>query len=120
MANGLGGLLTTEVVTSDLGTYGGRHLRARVQRRALRLALGSRLRGSVVRLRPLAVEWFEVDGQRDLRVVPIEAPPDPLVQAVQRVLMLWVVSMVLRRVATSLRRDARSRQAMRRDAGKAA
>ena len=103
MSSGAGGLLTTEVVTAELGTYGGRRLRARAQRRALRVALGSRLRGSVVRLRPLAVEVLEVDGQRDLQVVPIEAPPDPLMQALQRVIALWVVSMVIRRVATSLR-----------------
>lgn len=111
MAGGLGGLLTTEVVTTELGTHGGRRLRARVQRRALRVALGSRLRASLVRLRPLAVEQLEAGGSAGAHVVAITVPPDPLLQALQRTIVLWVASMVLRRVVSRLRASV-GREAM--------
>lgn len=99
------GLLTSEVVTSDLGTHGGLRLRGRVRRQTVRLALGSRVRASAVWLRPVGVEVRAADADvvTAMRFVPIAPPTDPLVQVAQGVIAIWVVSMVIRGVATMLR-----------------
>lgn len=106
-ASGAGGLLTTEVLYAELGEHGGRRLRGRVERRVLRLALGQRLRVSVTRLRPVAVE---VHGGTEAFAVAIAPQADPLAQAMQRVLLLWVVSMVVRRAAAVLRGGGKAAQ----------
>lgn len=94
-------------MTSDLGTHGGLRLRlrGRVRRQTVRLALGSRVHASAVWLRPVGVEVraADADAVTAMRLVPIAPPADPLVQLAQRVVVLWVVSMVIRGVATMLR-----------------
>ena len=92
--SGFGLLLTTESGEVELGTFHGRRLRGRVERRLLRLALGQRggAQLTLSRARPVAVLVTEGDRSYEL---PVGAPPDPWVSAVRRVLLLWVLSLVL-------------------------
>ena len=105
---GLGGLLTTEVVYTDLGTYNGRQLRGRVERRQLRIALGSTrvLRLNLTRLRPVGIEVRTGSERWD---VPIHAPRDPWIRTAQRLLLLWASSVALLQLTGRLTRGGRAR-----------
>ena len=91
---GLGGLLTTEVEYTDLGSYHGRQIRGRVERRQLRIALGSTraLRLNLTRLRPVGIEVRRGSERWD---VPIRAPREPWIRTAQRLLLLWASSVAL-------------------------
>ena len=86
LVGGVGGLLVTEVERTSLGSYGRRTLHGRVERRSLRLALGSRrgMRLQLTRMRPVAVEVSEPERNYE---VPINVPPDPRMVTVRR--LLW-------------------------------
>jgi hypothetical protein len=91
----LGALVTTEVESQELGTFGDRRLTGLTQRRAIRLALGERtaLRWSLTRLRPVAVEVEE----RDRRYrVPVKPAVDAMLWSATRIAALWAGAIVTR------------------------
>lgn len=89
----IGALVTTEVVTQDLGTFAGRQLEGRVQRRIVRFALGDRrgLRLALTRMRPVAVGVIEGGASR---AVAIRAPRDPWLARVGGVTLLAAVALL--------------------------
>jgi hypothetical protein len=91
---GFGALVTTEVRHVDLGTFGARSLRGRVEHRRLRLAAGRRAGFSLTlgRLRAVAVEVTEPGRAYE---VPIPAVEDPRVRALRRTLVLWAGALVV-------------------------
>lgn len=93
--DGLGGLLTAEIEHLELGQVGTRVLRARVQRRQLRLAAGRRvgMRITIGRLRPVAVEVTEPGRAYE---VPIPSVADPWLTAMRRLAALAVASLAIR------------------------
>lgn len=95
--SGFGALLQTDYDHLDLGTHHGQTLRARVQRRSLRLALGRGRHVSLAlgRTRPLSVEVTSAQGRYD---VSVPAQPDPWLRAAWRLALLWVASVVLVRL----------------------
>lgn len=95
--SGFGALLRTEYDHVDLGSHRGRSVRARVQRRSLRLALGRGRHVSVGlgRTRPVSIEITGEEGRYD---VPVPAPSDPWVRAAWRLALLCVASVILVRI----------------------
>ncbi len=94
MPGGLGALLTTEVEHVDLGQFGDRALRGRVEHRRLRVGAG---RGTgfaltLGRVRPVAVEVTEAGRRYE---VAIPRVPDPRTRAVRRTLALWGASLAV-------------------------
>lgn len=119
---GLGALLTTEVEYTDLGEYGGRRLRGRVERRILRLGAAphSRFQFTLVRARPTAVEvWSpsEADTRPEaagafaegafvegaIASVPIPAPVSPFARLAQGAVLLALAAWLLPRLLARLR-----------------
>jgi len=98
----LGALVTTEVESHELGTFGERRLVGHTQRRTLRLALGDRtaLRWNLTRLRPLAVD-VEEPGRR--YQVPVQTPPDPMLRAASRIVATWAAAATARTLVAALR-----------------
>jgi hypothetical protein len=92
---GLGGLLTSDVEHVELGQVGARVLRARVQRRQLRLGAGrgAGMRITIGRLRPVAVEVTAPDGTYE---VPIPPVGDPWLAAIRRLALLGAASLAIR------------------------
>jgi hypothetical protein len=91
---GLGALLVTEEERVDLGEHGGRRLRAHVQQRTLRIALGQRrgLRVQLTRMRPTAVE---VSDGASMYELPIEVPPDPWARRWGQLALIWLAAQLL-------------------------
>lgn len=118
---GLGALLTTEVEYTDLGEYGGRRLRGRVERRILRLGAAphSRFQFTLVRARPTAVEvWSpsEADTRPEaagalaegaIASVPIPAPVSPFARLAQGVVLLALATWLLPRLLARFRHTRR-------------
>ncbi|MGE3961002.1 MAG: hypothetical protein AB7F65_04905 [Dehalococcoidia bacterium] len=119
-ARGLGALLQTQVEHVDLGEQDGRRLRARVEHRTLRLALGRARTAGVTlgRRRAVAVEVAFVPDEpgrtasEDAPPVPydvaISLPPDPWAVTARRIAFVasacWVTTCVVRRLRNR-RRD---------------
>jgi len=103
--DGLGALLTTRIEHVDLGQVGTRALRARVQRRQLRLAAGRRrgLRIAIGRLRPVAVEITEPGRTYE---VAIPRVTDPRLIAARGIAVLMAASLAIRWWARHRRRRA--------------
>jgi hypothetical protein len=99
--SGYGALLRTDYDHVDLGSHHGQALRARVQRRSLRLAVGRgrHLSLALGRTRPVSVEVIGAAGRYD---IPVPAQPDPWLRVAARLALLWVASIVLVRVVRRL------------------
>jgi hypothetical protein len=91
---GLGALLTTDIEHVPLGEFGNRTLTARVERRSLRLAFGNRARVRVTlgRLRPVAVDVSEPTRTYQVAVPPV---PDPWLRTLRRTALLWLATLAL-------------------------
>jgi hypothetical protein len=89
----LGALVTTEELAHDLGTFAGRRLEGRVQRRVLRFALGRQrgLRVALTRLRPVSIG---VSDGGTSSVVPVPVPRDPWLTRVGAVALLACVALL--------------------------
>ena len=95
---GAGALLTTEVEHLDLGEHHGTRIRARVERRLLRLGFGDRagFRFTLGRARPTSLQLAR--GQRTA-TLPVSVPRDPWLHTVIRLLALTTLALVLRPLA---------------------
>ena len=116
---GLGALLHTDVEHVELGEHAGRRLRARVEHRTLRLALGQSWSTGLTlgRRRAVAVEvsptpaFVPSDGGRtasgpsavESYDVPIVAPPDPWVQVARRMALVALGAWAILRLADRAR-----------------
>jgi len=105
-------MLHTDVEHVDLGEHGGRNLRARVEHRTLRVALGRSWSTAVTlgRRRATAVEVTPAPGGASSAGrydVAIPRPVDPWQQTAQRIAALTVVGWIVVRIAHRLRRRAR-------------
>jgi hypothetical protein len=92
--SGIGGLLTTEVESVDLGEVDGVQLEGRVERRVLQIGVGGRrgLRFEIARLRPTAVQSTSATGVMVHRLGP---NPDPWFETAQRLVALTVATALL-------------------------
>lgn len=102
-ANAAGGLYESELERHDLGRYHGHALTALVQRRRLRLALGT---GRAVRIelgeaRPLAVEATAGDGTTAR--VPIPRQPAAAEMIATRLALMWMASWAVLWIGRQLR-----------------
>lgn len=107
-ARGLGALVQTDVEHVDLGEHGGRALRARVEHRTLRLALGRSWSTGLTlgRRRATAVEVAVVGAPAGAHYdVTIPRPVDPWKRTVERVALVAAACWVAVRVAERLRRS---------------
>lgn len=116
---GLGALLQTEVEHVELGEQGGRRLRARVEYRMLRVALGrARSIGITLgRRRAVAVEVAFVPDEPGRRAsgdalpvpydVSIPARPDPWAETTRRIALVAFACWMAGRVAHRLRNRRR-------------
>ena len=93
-----GALLTTDVEHVELGEHYGTRIRARVERRLLRLGFGDRigLRFSLGRARPTTLHLSR--GQRHV-VLPVPVPRDPWLHTAIRLLALTALSLALQPLA---------------------
>ncbi len=97
---GAGALLTTEVEHVDLGEHHGTRIRARVERRLLRLGFGNHagFRFSLGRTRPTLLHLSR--GQRTA-TLSVPVPRDPWLQTAVRLLTLTLLSLALRPLASA-------------------
>lgn len=103
---GLGALLQTDVEHVELGEHSGRALRARVEHRTLRLALGRQWSGGVTlgRRRATAVEVTPTGAAAAARYdVLIPTPADPWPRTAQRLLAVAFAGWIAVRLARRLR-----------------
>jgi hypothetical protein len=103
MPRGPRAFLTRETEYVDLGEHAGYRLRARVQRRTLRIGVPARrgFRVELARARPTLLEVSEPDGP--MQVMSLRVPVDPWARAARRAALVAVGAWLLTRLVSRRR-----------------